>query len=121
MTAVHASAALAVVWTLESPASILVLLGVALSAAWCLGHAMLRFGSAIASFEIMPDGTGCWTDRRGGTHGAGDLRVAFCGEYLFVIGFGRSGAPWRWLVLTADSAAPEALRSLRLWARWRPQ
>lgn len=121
MAAVHASAALAVAWSVDFPASIPVLLGVALSATWCVGHAMLRFGGAIAGFEIKADGTGSWTDRRGETHGAGELRVAFCGEYLFIIGFGRSGASWRWLVLTADSAAPEALRSLRLWARWRPR
>jgi hypothetical protein len=35
---------------------------------------------------------------------------------------GLRATPWRtrWLVLLPDSAAPERLRRLRTWLKWRP-
>ena len=120
MGAIHALAVLAVTVSLEGLAMVLVLMGVALSASRSVANPMLWLESAVAGFEIMPDGTGQWSDCRGEWHSASRIRVTWCGDLLIVIGFWRQGAPWRWLLLTPDAASPDGLRALRVWARWRP-
>jgi hypothetical protein len=120
MGGIHALAAVAVIVSLDGPAMSLVLLGVALSASRSVAIPMLWLEGAIAGFEIMPDGSGRWTDCRGEWHSASRIKVSWCGARLVVIGFWRQGASWRWLILAPDAASPDALRTLRVWARWRP-
>jgi hypothetical protein len=116
----HGLALLAATNGLSGPALILVVLGTLISAAWCVGNAMHWVAGAVTSLEIMPDGTGTWSDRRGESHSASVVKVSWCGESVIVIGLWRKGTRWHWLILTTDSAEPEDLRSLRVWARWRP-
>ena len=120
MAGIHGLAIAAIIGSLDGLAMALVLLGVVFSAAWCVANAMLWLPGAVASFEIMSDGTGTWSNCRGESHSASHIKVSWCGESVLVIGFWRRGARWRWLILAPGASAPDALRGLRVWARWRP-
>ena len=117
---IHLLAALAVLASLDGIAMVFILLGVVLSASWSIAVAMLWLDSAVVGFEIMPDGSGQWTDRGGEWHSASRVTVSWCGDLLIVVGFLRQGVPSRWLILAPDAASPDSLRTLRIWARWRP-
>ena len=120
MAGIHGLGVLAILCSLDGIAMGLTLLGVVFSAAWCVSNEMLWLAGAVSSFEIMSDGTGSWTNCRGESHSVSHIKVSWCSQSVLVIGFWQRGAHWRWLILAPDSAAPDALRGLRVWARWRP-
>jgi len=120
LVGMHGIALLAAMQVFEGPAIFLVSIGTLASAMWCAANSLHWLSGAVAAFEIFPDGTGSWTDCLGASHSANIIKVTWCSEALVVLGFGRPAMSWQWLILTTDSAEPEDLRCLRIWARWRP-
>lgn len=119
-SATHALAILAVFSSLDGIPLLLVLTGAALSAAWCVAKSMLWLPDEVASFEVMPDGAARWSDGGGGSHFASVIQVAWCSEFVVVVGLQGADFRWHWVLLLPDSAETGSLRCLRVWSRWRP-
>ncbi|MBI4291115.1 MAG: hypothetical protein HY661_06530 [Betaproteobacteria bacterium] len=94
---------------------VLVEAGVCLSAVGSIGEALQRWPGSALELELREDGGAAWRDRRGIWH-EGNLRNSnYVSSWLLIVAL----APRRLLVLLSDAAAPEDLRKLRVWLRWR--
>jgi hypothetical protein len=92
--------------------------GVSVSAAWSLAESLHRSGAAAVALEIREDGGAAWQDRGGTWHPARLGAGHFVAGGLIVAEL-RQAERRKWLALLPDAAAPEDLRRLRLWLRWR--
>jgi hypothetical protein len=111
--------ALAAAWlSLEGAPLYAVVCGIALSATGCLSEALQRASHSAVALELLEDGRASWLDRRAGWHegrlGTGHLVSAA----LVVMRLDETQGGRKWLVLSADSGAPEDMRRLRVWLRW---
>ncbi len=111
--------ALAAAWlSLEGWSRHLVACGLLVSAIGCLAEILHRSSRAAVSLELLDDGRASWRDgsarwhegRLGGDH--------FVSAALVVMRLDQTQGGRKWLVLAADSGAPEDLRRLRIWLRW---
>jgi hypothetical protein len=111
--------ALAAVWlSLEGWPRYLVACGLLLSAVGCLSEILHRTSRAAVSLELLDDGRASWRDR-GATWHEGRLgEDHFVSSALVVMRLDQTQGGRKWLVLAADSGAPEDLRRLRVWLRW---
>jgi hypothetical protein len=130
--------------SLEGWPLVLVEAGVCLSALGAIGEALQRWPDSTLELELHEDGRAAWRDRRGVWH-EGNLRNSnYVSSWLMIVALAfpaaspeaRTGphgpvslwsfarafgwpARRRLLVLLSDAAAPEDLRKLRVWLRWR--
>jgi hypothetical protein len=114
--------ALAAAWLgLDGPALGLAGSGVVLSAIWTIGDALLVWPSSIHAIELEDNGTGQWQDGAGRRHSVTATRASWVSAGMVVLGLRMSRWRTRWVVMLPDAAAPEPLRKLRIWLRWRPE
>lgn len=105
---------------LAGPALSVTGLGILLSGIWCVIDALLLWPSSVHVIELEEDGRGRWLDRSGRAHQVLATRASWASAGLIVLGLRTSRWRTRWLVLLPDAAAPEPLRQLRTWLKWRP-
>lgn len=105
--------------SLEGWPLILVEAGVCLSAVGAIGEALQRWPGSALELELHEDGSAAWRDRRGIWHEGKLCNSSYVSSWLLIVALAVPGAPRRPLVLLADAAAPEDLRKLRVWLRWR--
>jgi hypothetical protein len=111
--------ALAAAWlSLEGTPRYIVLCGVALSAMGCLSEVLHRTSRSAVALELLDDGRASWQDRRAAWHEGRLGDDHFVSEALVVMRVDRAQGGRKWLVLSADSGAPEDMRRLRVWLRW---
>ena len=114
-----AGAALACAWISVPIAAFLpIAAGVTFAWAWHGAQALLLRDSAVRLLELdakggvrCQDGLGNWQEAR-------ILPGSYTSRWLVVLVLGAGGRR-RSLVLLPDSAAPDELRRLRVWLRWR--
>ena len=116
--AVHVLALVAAWLSLEGIPRYLVLCGVALSAAACLFEILHRTSRSAVALELLEDGRASWQDRRARWHEGRLGDDHFVSATLVVMRLDQTQGGRKWLVLAADSGAPEDLRRLRVWLRW---
>jgi hypothetical protein len=116
---VHALALLTAWVSLNGWAQVLVLIGTLVSAAGCLVEALLVSPSAAHALELHPDGRASWRDRTGLWHEGRLGGQRFATPALVVLGLEQAQRSSQWIVLMPDSVKDDALRSLRVWLRWR--
>jgi len=111
--------ALAAAWlSLEGWPRVLVACGVLLSAMGCLAEILLRSSRAAVSLELLDDGRASWRDGSARWHEGRLGDHHFVSAALVVMRLDQTQGGRKWLVLAADSGAPEDLRRLRVWLRW---
>jgi hypothetical protein len=118
LLAAHALALFAAWASVSGWLLVVVAAGVSVSAAWSLAESLRRSGAAAVSLELREDGGAAWRDRSGDWHPARLGGGHFVGGRLIIAEL-REPDRRKWLVLLPDAAAPEDLRRLRLWLRWR--
>jgi hypothetical protein len=117
--AVHVLALAASWLSLEGTSLYVVLCGIALSAIGCLSEAHHRTSRSAVALELEDDGRASWQDRRATWHGGRLGDSHFVSEALVVMRIDQAQGGRKWLVLSGDSGAPEDMRRLRVWLRWR--
>ena len=111
--------ALAAAWvSLEGWPRVLVACGLLLSAMGCLTEIFHRSSRAAVSLELLDDGRASWRDGRARWHEGRLGDHHFVSAALVVMRLDQTQGGRKWLVLAADSGAPEDLRRLRVWLRW---
>jgi toxin CptA len=115
-----AGAALACAWiSLPRLAFAPVAAGIALAWAWHLAQVLQLRRRAARALELDAQGRARWQDGSGQWQEAEILPSSYASDWLVVLKLRASGGRDRSLVLLPDSAAPEELRRLRVWLRWR--
>ena len=111
--------ALAAAWlSLEGWPRVLVACGLLLSAMGCLTEIFHRSSRAAVSLELLDDGRASWRDGSARWHEGRLGDHHFVSAALVVMRLDQTQGGRKWLVLAADSGAPEDLRRLRVWLRW---
>ena len=111
--------ALAAAWlSLEGWPRVLVACGLLLSAMGCLTEIFHRSSRAAVSLELLDDGRASWRDGSARWHEGRLGDHHFVSAALVVMRLDQAQGGRKWLVLAADSGAPEDLRRLRVWLRW---
>jgi hypothetical protein len=111
--------ALAAAWlSLEGWPRVLVACGVLLSAMGCLREIFHRSSRTAVSLELLDDGRASWRDGSARWHEGRLGDHHFVSAALVVMRLDQTQGARKWLVLAADSGAPEDLRRLRVWLRW---
>jgi hypothetical protein len=111
--------ALAAAWlSLEGWPRVLVACGLLLSAMGCLTEIFHRSSRAAVSLELLDDGRASWRDGSARWHEGRLGDHHFVSAALVVMRLDQTQGARKWLVLAADSGAPEDLRRLRVWLRW---
>lgn len=111
--------ALAAAWlSLEGTPLYIVLCGVGLSATGCLSEALHRTSRSAVAVDLLDDGRASWRDRRARWHEGRLGDGHFVSEALVVMRLDQAQGGRKWLVLSADSGAPEDMRRLRARLRW---
>jgi hypothetical protein len=120
LAALHLAAFGAAFASLSGLPAALVCAGVLVSAACSVADALQRLPSSVLWMELQEDGTGRWRDRIGREHPVRATQASWASPGLIVLGLGGSRWRTRWVVLLPDSAPAQALRSLRVYLKWRP-
>jgi hypothetical protein len=111
--------ALAAAWlSLEGWPRVLVACGLLLSAMGCLMEIFHRSSRTAVSLELLDDGRASWRDGSARWHEGRLGDHHFVSAALVVMRLDQTQGARKWLVLAADSGAPEDLRRLRVWLRW---
>ena len=116
--AVHIMALAAAWLSLEGWPRVLVACGLLLSAMGCLAESFHRSSRAAVSLELLDDGRASWRDGSARWHEGRLGDHHFVSAALVVMRLDQTQGGRKWLVLAADSGAPEDLRRLRVWLRW---
>jgi len=115
-----AGAALMCAWiSLPGLAFAPVAIGIVLGGASQFAQALQWSDRAARALELSEQGAPRWQDASGQWQEAEILPGSYASDWLIVVNLGASGRRERSLVLLPDSAAPEELRRLRIWLRWR--
>ena len=115
---VHVLALAAARLSLEGIPLYVVLCGVAFSAVGCFSEIFHRTSRSAVALELLDDGRASWKDRHAQWHDgrlSGDHLVS---EALVVMRLDQAQGGRKWLLLSADSGAPEDMRRLRARLRW---
>jgi hypothetical protein len=117
----HLIALFSAVVSLDGWPLALVEAGVCLSALGTIGEALRRWPDSALELELHDDGRAAWRDRGGIWHEANLRNSNYVSSWLMIVALAvpRTLASRRLLVLLPDAAAPEDLRRLRAWLRWR--
>jgi len=114
-----AGAALACAWiSVPIAAFVPIAAGVILAWAWHCAQALLLRRSAVRTLELDANGGVRCQDGLGNWQEAALLTGSYASRWLVVLMLGTAGRR-RSLVLLPDAAAPDELRRLRVWLRWR--
>lgn len=119
LAAAHLAALACVVAALDAWPLGLSAAGIVLSGVATVGETLLAWPGSPVELQLNEDGSGRWTDRRGGVHAAAKVVISFTAAWLVVVGLRGGRFRTRWLVVPADAATREDHRRLRLWSRWR--
>lgn len=112
-------AALACAWISVPIAAFLpIAAGVIIAWAWHCAQALLLRHSAVRALELDAKGGVRCQDGLGSWQEAAILSGSYASRWLVVLLLGMAGRR-RSLVLLPDAAAPDELRRLRVWLRWR--
>ena len=116
----HAAALGAAFATLTGVALGFTVLGIGLSCAYLVADVSGLLATSVQSLQVREDGSGTWSDRAGRQYSVQSTRASWVSSAFMVIGLRATTGRTRWLVLMPDSAAPDSLRKLRVWLKWRP-
>ena len=115
-----AGTALACAWiSLPRPAFAPTAAGIALAWAWHFASALHWRSAAIRTLELSATGAARCQDGLAQWRDAEILPGSYVSRWLIVVVLGAGGQRQPALVLLPDCAAPEELRRLRVWLRWR--
>ena len=92
--------------------------GLLASAIGCIAEILHRSSRAAVSLELFDDGRASWRDGNARWHEGRLGDDHFVSAALIVMRLDQTQGGRKWLVLAADSGAPEDLRRLRIWLRW---
>ncbi len=93
--------------------------GILLTWIWHIPPALQRGPRAVLGLDLGANGDIRWQDASGAWNGTGIRPGSYVSDWLIVVNLGVPGRRDRSLVLLPDCAAPEELRRLRVWLRWR--
>ena len=116
--AVHVLALAAACLSLKGTPLYIVVCGIALSAVGCFSEILHRTSRSAVALELLDDGSASWQDRRARWHEGRLGNDHLVSEALVVMRVDQVQGGRKWLVLSADSGAPEDMRRLRVWLRW---
>lgn len=116
--AVHVLALAAAWLSLEGTPLYIVVCGIVLSAVGCFSEILHHTSRSAIALELLDDGRTRWRDRRAGWHEGRLGNDHFVSEALVVMRVDQGQGGRKWLLLSADSGAPEDMRRLRVWLRW---
>lgn len=118
-----AAAALACTWiSLPKAAFWPCAAGILLTWIWHFPPALQRGPRAVSGLVLGANGDVRWQDAAGAWSDAKIIPGSYVSQWLIVVNLAAltpSGRRGRSLVLLPDCAAPEELRQLRVWLRWR--
>ncbi len=115
-----AGAALACAWiSLPMAAFLPIAAGITLAWAWHCAQALQQRHSAVRTLELDAKGGVRCQDGLGNWQEATILPGSYVSRWLVVLMLSENGRRRRSLVLLPDAAAPDELRRLRVWLRWR--
>lgn len=118
----HLAALVAAFASLNGWPLLLVLCGMALSAASSLGMALLRFPGVIVEIELQEDYSARWRDSSGSWHAGKLAREGYVSAWLVLMALDEGQeSRRRWVAMGTDSAPLESLRAVRLAMRSRQE